>query len=469
MSLRAQALVAEIGSTVTSVSAFTGLDGPAPVFLGQGCAPTSVSEGDVRMGLEAALASLELKLGGQLSWESFLAVSSAAGGLRMSVHGVMKDMTVRAAREAALGAGANLHLVTAGKLRETDVMELKRIAPNIVLLAGGVDYGERETVLHNGALLARANLTCPVIYAGNIQVKEEIRGFFETSGTRFYAVENVYPAIDRLEVGGARRVIQEVFEEHITEAPGMGGIREKVDGTLIPTPGAVIEAAQLLREAEGDLAVIDVGGATTDVHAVCEDSQEFGPMLLAPEPLAKRTVEGDLGTFISRKQVLKAVEPRLLAKSLGLSQEQLRDSVEALPPLPRTDAEGRLAGALAEEAARLALERHAGRVRYLYGPRGKTRVAEGKDLTGLRLLIATGGGLTRLPDREGRLRRILNGQRADVLTPAGDLPLAFDDDYIMAAAGVLSRRWPEGALTLLRRSLSRTDKDSVPRKPGVSP
>ena len=49
------------------------------------------------------------------------ATSSAAGGLKMCVHGLVYDMTVKAAREAALGAGANINLVTAGKLKRTDL------------------------------------------------------------------------------------------------------------------------------------------------------------------------------------------------------------------------------------------------------------------------------------------------------------------------------------------------------------
>ena len=45
-----------------------------------------------------------------------LATSSAAGGLKMTVHGLVYDMTAKAAGEAALGAGGILHYVTAGRL-----------------------------------------------------------------------------------------------------------------------------------------------------------------------------------------------------------------------------------------------------------------------------------------------------------------------------------------------------------------
>ena len=54
-----------------------------------------------------------------------LATSSAAGGLRMTVHGLVYDMTVRC-KEAALGAGGIIKMVTAGKLRRTDLKEHTR-------------------------------------------------------------------------------------------------------------------------------------------------------------------------------------------------------------------------------------------------------------------------------------------------------------------------------------------------------
>jgi len=56
--LNIDVLVAEIGSTTTVVNAFDHINSPAPVFLGQGQAPTSVLDGDVRIGLSQAVESL---------------------------------------------------------------------------------------------------------------------------------------------------------------------------------------------------------------------------------------------------------------------------------------------------------------------------------------------------------------------------------------------------------------------------
>ena len=106
--MKVDVLVAEIGSTTTVVNAFHELGEKTPLFLGQGQAPTSVLQGDVCVGLRGAMDDLCQKQGwSDIQYDAMLATSSAAGGLRMTVHGLVYDMTVRAAREAALGAGLN--------------------------------------------------------------------------------------------------------------------------------------------------------------------------------------------------------------------------------------------------------------------------------------------------------------------------------------------------------------------------
>ena len=92
--MKVDVLVAEIGSTTTVVNAFTDLGTDNPVFWGQGQAPTSVLEGDVRVGLQGAIDDLCRNKGiDKLEYGEMLATSSAAGGLKMTVHGLVYDMT----------------------------------------------------------------------------------------------------------------------------------------------------------------------------------------------------------------------------------------------------------------------------------------------------------------------------------------------------------------------------------------
>ena len=254
--MKVDVLVAEIGSTTTAVNAFTGLESANPALIGQGVAPTSVESGDVTVGLKQAIADLKTQLGtDELSWEHMFASSSAAGGLSMTVHGLVYDMTVRAAREAALGSGAVLRHVTAGKLRRTDIARIQQISPNIILVAGGVDYGERDTALYNFEMIAANVPGIPIIYAGNIENHDEIALIAQEFGTEVFFVENCYPCIDQLNVEPTRKVIQDVFEKHIIHSPGMEKIHEMVDSTIMPTPGAVMQAAKIAYEDLEDLIV----------------------------------------------------------------------------------------------------------------------------------------------------------------------------------------------------------------------
>ena len=454
--MKVDVLVAEIGSTTTVVNAFKNIDSENPEFWAQGQAPTSVVEGDVRVGLQGAIDDLCRKKGiDSLEYDEMLATSSAAGGLKMTVHGLVYDMTARAAKEAALGAGGIIHYVTAGKLRRTDLKKIEEIQPNLILIAGGVDYGERDTALDNAEKIRALGLKTPIIYAGNIENQEEMELIFdEESGQKLYNVENVYPRIDDMNVEPCRRVIQAAFEDHITNAPGMEHVRDMVNGPIIPTPGAVMQCTKLLNDCLGEVMVIDVGGATTDVHSVCKESDNVARIMTAPEPFAKRTVEGDLGVYVNRMKVIESIgeeEFRAKAEKAGFDPDAALASYVAIP---KTEEEFKLVEMLTEEAVMKAVDRHAGQIRYIYGPSGRSTVAEGKDLTPVKYIVGTGGALTRLPHREEIMGRICQyDQTGTKLFPTSHARIAVDNDYIMASLGVLSVKHREGAIKLLEKSL----------------
>lgn len=442
---RIDALVFEIGSTTTVVSAFDGLSGEqdagGPRLLAQGFAPTSVAQGDVGIGLEAARAHLEAAAGA-LAPAVTLATSSAAGGLRMTVHGLTQRMTAMAAHEAALGAGAVVEYTTAGRLRDGDLQRIDEVAPGLILLAGGVEGGDVETVLYNAERLTALEARPIVVYGGNSVVAQEVRALLEGAGFRFRATRNVYPGIDELDIVPARGVIHDAFEEHITHAPGMEALARLVTGRILPTPGAVLIAAEALAEALGDLVVIDVGGATTDVHSITDGSPDIAAISTDPEPHSKRTVEGDLGTFISARHVAQllpeAERPALLPPAIPVSAEEIADAVT-----------------LARVAAVTAVHRHAGMLTALYTPTGRKTIARGRDLTAVRLIVGTGGALTRLPGGEATLAATRGGAARDErLLPPADATVALDREYVLACCGALLHHFDrEAVVALMRRSI----------------
>ena len=97
------------------------------------------------------------------------------------------------------------------------------------------------------------------------------------AGTPYVLADNVVPQIGVLAPGSARAAIREMFLRHV-----IGGkhLSQRADFTAMvrgATPDVVLTAVELLArglDAEhpgaGDVVVVDVGGATTDVHSVVE-------------------------------------------------------------------------------------------------------------------------------------------------------------------------------------------------------
>lgn len=461
--MKVDILVAEIGSTTTKVNAFNFDYENNFLFLDRGETVTTVEDGDVTIGLEKAINQLKKNLNTKkLLWSNFYASSSAAGGLRMSVHGLVKEMTVKAANEAALGAGAVVRMVTAGILSKYDLDSLIKLNPNIIILSGGVDYGEKKTVINNAKLISETSLSSPIIYAGNIVVADEVEHILKNANKKVYVVDNVYPSIDELNVEPAREIIQKVFEEHIIKAPGMEKIRDMIDQAILPTPGAVKKISSLLADKIGDLIVIDIGGATTDVHSITDGSPLIQQIAISPEPHSKRTVEGDLGVFYNAENVIKIVDKKLFNK-IGI--EDVYSFKSKVKQIPQTKKEEKYYEILGKVAAKKAVERHAGQIKELFGPSGRKNIAKGMDLTAIKYIIGTGGVLVRNP----RGKKILESIKSDInvneiltkakilpsqiLLPSKDAEILIDNLYLFSSLGCLCEKYPEASIELAKQSI----------------
>ena len=185
------ALLIDFGSTYTKLRAVD-LDSCAIVASAQG--PSTVTT-DVNQGLDAALHSLALKLGGMPTFTHRLASSSAAGGLRMVTVGLVQELTAEAARQAALGAGAKLVASFAYRLTAGDVQRIGALAPDILLLCGGTDGGNSDVILHNARALAASSLGCPFVVAGNREAADEVAQSLAAAGVGMSTASNISAAL----------------------------------------------------------------------------------------------------------------------------------------------------------------------------------------------------------------------------------------------------------------------------------
>ena len=194
------------------------------------------------------------------------------------------------------------------------IAEIQAQRPDMVLLTGGTDGGDSVTFLHNARLLARSALSVPIVLAGNQAVIAEALEILTNGGKEVRCATNVMPRSGHLAVESAREEIRKLFMERITHAKGMDALRGFVP-VILPTPMAVLQGALLGAQGSeheqgwGDLLVVDVGGATTDVHSIGY-GQATGPQIVEqglPESFAKRTVEGDLGIRFNAVTLLDRV------------------------------------------------------------------------------------------------------------------------------------------------------------------
>jgi uncharacterized protein (TIGR01319 family) len=460
----ALALLIDFGSTFTKLTA---VDLAGEAVVGTAQAPSTVAT-DIMVGLGQALARLETSLPvSARGYKHRLACSSAAGGLRMVAIGLVPELTAEAAKRAALGAGAKVVGVFAYELAEREWREVAALQPDLVLLAGGTDGGNAEVIVRNARRLAALPMGAPVVVAGNKSAAAEVQAILEAGRKTARVVENVMPELGQLNVDPARQAIREFFIERIILAKGIKRAEAFVDQILMPTPAAVLNAAALLaRGAEGepglgDLVVVDVGGATTDVHSVAAGQPTRAGVTLKglPEPEVKRTVEGDLGIRWNAPTILAAAGPARFAPLTWADGPAVEDSVRRLAAetdrLPEAPTEAALDVALARVATEIAVERHAGTLQQIFTPLGEAWVQYGKDLTAVGSLIGTGGIFAYGADPAA----VLAGSLFDPANPTCLRPRApacyIDKRYIMAAMGLLAEVAPGVALRALKRELVR--------------
>jgi uncharacterized protein (TIGR01319 family) len=373
------------------------------------------------------------------------ATSSAAGGLRIAAIGLVPALTGFAARQASLGAGARVVFTGSYVLGADEIEAMRDQRPDIVLLSGGTDGGNTEVILANARQLARAQLSAVIVLAGNKSARAEALAILQAGGCDVQVTENVLPAIDTLNVDSAQAVIRDVFLERIVVARGIEELRDWAGGGLLPTPKAVLDAAAFLADGParlGTTVVIDIGGATTDVHSIGGSEPRSGTLLKGlPEPRVKRTVEGDLGLRVSAAAAADALGAEALARNMGVSVEDLRQQAEGRVERPGTiEQEDAFDRVVTVAAVAEALTRHAGRLERL--PLLREAWAQtGKDLRRADVVIGSGGVFAARASARG-----------DRLVPEAGTWLV-DRDYVLFAVGLLASSYPEAATSLALRSL----------------
>ncbi|UQU61512.1 glutamate mutase L [Couchioplanes caeruleus] len=416
-----RAVCVDVGSTYTKAC---GVDLASGRLLARAEVPTT-SGSDVLNGLDEAVAAV----GGA---DELYVCSSAGGGLRLAVVGYEALVTAEAGHRVGLSAGARVVHVAAGPLDGRAVAALRAARPDVILLVGGTDGGDEETLRHNAGRLATSRMRVPVVVAGNAAAAPDAGRVLAGRGVPVTVTGNVLPRIGVLDPGPARAAIREVFLRHVIGGKKLSRGTRFASLVRCATPDAVLAGVSLLADvtAAGVL-VVDVGGATTDVYSALIPDAEMsqGPQRdVAGTLWRSRTVEGDLGVGVGAPGVVVAAAAEKLPAP---------DIAAGLPFDAATDR------ALAATAAAIAVRRHARG--HSPGP-GQPRTG-GRDLRDVRLVVGSGGVL-----RHGGGDAVLDAVLGDT---AGGWALprttrrVIDREYVLAAAGLLAEDHPGPAAALV--------------------
>ena len=449
------AVCVDFGSTFTKALL---VDLTAGRILASAEHPTTIDT-DVLDGYDACLSWLS-EADPRAADAEVLACSSAGGGLRIAVVGNEELVTAEAGRRIALSSGGKVVEVIAAAERSEAEARLRDLvhttSPDVVLLTGGTDGGNVEVLTWAAGALVAAGWQGPVVVAGNVDARDEVGRIL--AEVPHVLADNVVPRIGVLAPESARAAIREMFLAHVIGGKHLSARADFLAMVRGATPDVVLSGVELLARGlddahpgAGDVVVVDIGGATTDVHSVVEIDPDtahaeggLSREVVASTPVT-RTVEGDLGMRWSASSTVVAGG----RDDLVAAARRRHDDPGFLPDDEQEAAHDE---AIAGVAAGLALRRHAGRSRVVVSPEGRVVERTGKDLREVDLLIGSGGVLRH--GTAGVAERVFADSVGD-LEGGWQLPrsprLVVDADYVLAAAGLLLAAYPDTAYRLALR------------------
>ncbi|MEN2984827.1 MAG: methylaspartate mutase accessory protein GlmL [Dictyoglomaceae bacterium] len=453
-------LFLDLGSTFTKAIAF---DLEKEEIIGKAKVPSTVNI-DVTIGVKSVLDEIYRQTGKKLEgFKIKRACSSAKGGLKIVAVGLVPDLTAEAAKRAALGAGGKVIKTYSFELNENDLREIEDLKPDLIILAGGTDGGNRYYPLINARKISEIPINIPIIYAGNRTISNEIEKIFEKSGKEIWLTENVMPEFGKLNISPVQNLIREIFISRLIHAKGLEKVKNFLEGVIMPTPLAVLKACESFSKIWGETILIDIGGATTDVCSIAHGRPTGIGVIWKglPEPYVKRTVEGDLGVRVSALSLWEIVEEEKWKEFLGelnSYKEKVKFLSENTDFLPEKEEDFFLDYVLSYHAIRIAVERHCGYLEPLYTPMGVTYLQYGKDLTGVENLIGTGGPLIYNPYNISALKSALFDEKNPFVLKPKNPKIYLDKEYIFFAIGLLSEIFPEKAINILKKYVIKIDQ-----------
>ena len=446
----------DIGSTWTKGAVFAPEDGQLTLV---DRVSTATTTGDLSRCFEKILERLR-PVAGEAA--PVVCSSSAHGGLKIIALGIVPELTLESARLAALSAGGKLMKAYAYRLNTSDIEEIQAADPDILLFTGGTDGGNQSYLRHNAQMIAESELACPILYAGNRDLTDFIKDAL--GHKQLLLAPNVLPDLDTPSPQGARDMIRDTFMSSIIQGKGLSKIVDLTGAAPIPTPASVFDYVSLVDEHnifEGDFALVDMGGATTDYYSAVKETK--GDRVIHKgirEPRIKRSVEGDLGMRVSALSALETDKAGFLnhcsdqghdPQAVLAYIEKINQNTAHIPSDPREKEWDTLLAGLCTVTATV---RHSGTRQERFTTSGPVFIEAGRDLTQVKTIIGTGGYLSQFKDSP------VAAYPVPALTPKGEEILSpetyryyHDHRYLIPLLANAARQYPQAAAASLLPNL----------------
>ncbi len=377
--------------------------------------------------------------------DAFAVAASGAKPMRTILVGLMPNLSLVSAERVA----ASAHVLIVDRLglgdrrkREKQIDDLINAKPDLVIIAGGTDFGSQGAVLQLADTVAIAarrmrDGTHPeILYIGNAALHDRVKELF--AGVCEVAVtENVRPSLQEENLASPRRLLARVYEHgRLGNMPGYGELAQWSTNGVAPNSAALGNLIRHISEASNNAAILgaDIGSATTTLAAAIGDDLAI-------------TVRADLGVGHSAGSQFSAGERLSRWLPEKFTDDEIRDYIANKTLAPAS---------VPYDPRDLYLEHALARQCLISVTQGANWPVKAKGTPGLTpnfdTIIGTGAVLARAP-KPGQAALIM----IDSLQPTGSTTLVLDTQGLLPLLGAAAALNPvavvqaleAGALTTL--------------------
>jgi hypothetical protein len=368
--------------------------------------------------------------------DAVVVIASASEPLRLVVFGIMEDVSLNSARHA-LAASHTLVEATVSLDRrqdrvlssdiESQVRLIQNLAPDLIVMVGGVDGGASRPVLLSAQAVALARSAMPtaapppVLYAGNSELRISVAEIVGGDG-ELRAIDNVRPSMEEENPGPLQAEIEEMYRLYKMERlPGFGTVADWSPVQPMPTATAFAHTIQYLAHLNAiNVLGADIGGAAVSIATVVDEQFDLN-------------IRSDLGISHNIARLLELTSIESVQRWLPFEadpveiQNLVHNKSLRYQTLPQTRQDLLLEQAFARELLRLTMADIVAQL-----PQGASQAYSGLPPK-FHLVVGRGGVLANTPNY-GQAALIL----LDALQPIGVAGLALDSTGLLAPLGAVA-------------------------------